>query len=252
MYKRQPQFYYYTGYGSPLIYARPLDLVAQRAGWSASDGLKGKRILDFGYGLIGHLRLLALRGADVTGMEVEPMLRALYSEPGDTGRIDGGEGTSGNLRVLHGRWPAEEFVTTAAAEGGSYDLIISKNVLKRGYIHPARKVDERQLVKLGVDDETFVAKLHGALKPGGYAMIYNISPAQNAEDSGKPYLPHADGECPFPRDMLEKAGLEVLEFDRPDTSTVLDVWIAMEIEPGKPRDELAKNLFAWYTLVRRK
>lgn len=196
-----PQFYYYTGYGSPLIYARPLDVIAETAGWAGADGFKGKRVLDFGYGLIGHLRLLALRGADVTGIEVEPVLRALYSEPGDTGEIDGGERMRGRLRVLDGRWPADEKLAAEVREGGGYDLIISKNVLKRGYIHPAREVDERYLVKLGVDDEAFVRAMHEALKPGGYAMIYNISPAQNPGD--KSYLPHADGRCPFSRELFE-------------------------------------------------
>jgi SAM-dependent methyltransferase len=253
--KCDPLFYYYTGYGSPLIYARPLDLIAAKAGWAGADGFKGKRVLDFGYGLIGHLRLLALRGADVTGIEVEPVLRALYSEPGDTGEIDGGDGFKGRLRVLTGRWPAEEAIAREVSAGGSgggggYDLIISKNVLKRGYIHPAREVDEKFLVKLGVDDETFVAKMHEALKPGGYAIIYNISPAQAPAD--KPYLPHADGQCPFPREMFEKAGFEVLEYDHVDTDAILDVWMALGINNNQTREEQAKDLFAWYTVVRRK
>jgi SAM-dependent methyltransferase len=246
----EPVFYYYTGYGSPLIYARPLDIVAEKAGWTGNDGFKGKRVLDFGYGLIGHLRLLAMRGADVTGIEVEPMLRALYAEPGDVGEIEGVDGLKGKLRVLDGRWPAEEKIAAAVKEGGSYDLIISKNTLKRGYIHPAREVDEKFLVKLGVEDEAFVKAMHGALKPGGYAIIYNISPAQNPDD--KPYLPHADGQCPFPRAMLEKAGFEVIEFDRVDEAAVLDVWMALGIDGGKSREELGKELFAWSTVVRRK
>jgi len=47
----------------------------------------GKRILDFGYGTVGHLRLLASLGADMVGVEVDPLLRALYSAPGDQGAI---------------------------------------------------------------------------------------------------------------------------------------------------------------------
>lgn len=249
-----PMFYYYTGYGSPLIYARPLDLIADRAGWRSADGFKDKRILDFGYGLIGHMRLLAMRGADVTGIEVSPQLRALYSQPGDTGEIKGpeGSGLTGHLRALHGFWPGEEGVTAMAGDG--YDLFISKNVLKRGYIHPPadRDADPRQLIKLGVDDPTFLREMHRILKPGGYALIYNISPAQNSKESGKPYLPYADGQFPFSREAAEKAGFEVLEFDADDQAGALDVWIALGIDQGKGREEMAKDLFAWWTLLRKK
>lgn len=253
-YPRPPMFYYYTGYGSPLIYVRPLDLIAERAGWGGADGFKGKKILDFGYGLIGHLRLLAMRGADVTGIEVSPVLRALYSEPGDTGEIKGveGSGVQGTLRLLHGFWPGEARVKEAAGEG--YDLFISKNVLKRGYIHPPkdREVDERQLIKLGVDDATFLKEMHRLLKPGGYALIYNISPAQNPKDGEKPYLPHADGEFPFGRAAAEQAGFEVIAFDQPDHEAVLDVWMALGINGELSREEQAKDLFAMWTLLRKK
>ena len=68
-------FYWNTKYGSPLAYARPLDLLA-RAGLQR---VSGKKILDFGYGTIGHLRLLAAQGAHVTGIDVDPLLPALYS-----------------------------------------------------------------------------------------------------------------------------------------------------------------------------
>lgn len=253
-YPRPPMFYYYTGYGSPLIYVRPLDLIAQREGWGGVDGFKGKKIVDFGYGLIGHLRLLAMRGADVTGIEVSPVLRALYSEPGDTGEIKGpeGSGVQGRLRLLHGFWPGEARVKADAGEG--YDLFISKNVLKRGYIHPPkdREVDERQLIKLGVDDATFLKEMHRVLKPGGYALIYNISPAQNPKDGDKPYLPHADGEFPFDRAAAEQAGFEVIAFDQPDHEAVLDVWMALGINGNLTREEQSKDVFALWTLLRRK
>ncbi len=248
-----PQFYYYTGYGSPLIYLRPLDLAAERAGWESADGFAGKRIIDFGYGLIGHLRLLAMLGADVSGTEVSPQLRALYSDPADTGEIAPASpgGPAGRLRVLHGFWPAN--AELAATVGDGYDLFISKNVLKRGYIHPdpAREVDSKYLIDLGVDDARFLAELHRILKPGGYVLIYNISPAQNPPDSGKPYLPHADGRCAFTRDQFETAGFDVIEHDRDDTDAALDIWVALGIGKGE-RSEVAKDLFATYTLARRK
>lgn len=239
----EPVFYYYTGYGSPLMYARPLDLVAQ----AGLGSFEGKRILDFGYGTVGHARLLALLGADFVGVEVEPVLRALYSLPGDQGEVVGAGGRRGRIRLLHGRYPAETEIAEAVGEG--YDLILSKNTLKRGYIHPEREVDERFLVKLGVDDETFLRKAYAALRPGGLMMIYNLYPAQNPPDQR--YLPHADGRCPFDRPLIEKLGFEVIRFDHDDQSAILDFWFALDLDEGKSREEVAKDLFAMYTLLRR-
>ncbi|MFN0131752.1 MAG: hypothetical protein ACKVW3_04345 [Phycisphaerales bacterium] len=234
-------FYYQTGYGTPIIYARPLELAAR-----AGDGtIRGKKVLDFGYGMIGQLRMLASLGCDVQGIEVEPLLRALYSQPMDTGEIACGDGTKGRLTLHHARWPGEK----ADVVGGGHDLFITKNVLKRGYIHPERPADERFLIKLGVPDDQFVRALHDTLKPGGIAIIYNISPAQNPDD--KPFLPHADPRCPFPRADLEKAGFEVVEYDADDSAFMRQMWPTLGLtKPGEEAD-LDKSLFARYTLLRR-
>ena len=47
--------YYTTKYGSPLAYSRPIDLLGQ----AGLQDVSGRKILDFGYGTVGHLRLLA-------------------------------------------------------------------------------------------------------------------------------------------------------------------------------------------------
>src|SRR5262245_19596620 len=52
------EFYYDTKYGSALAYCRALDL-------TGLEEASGKRILDIGYGTVGHLRLLATLGAEV-------------------------------------------------------------------------------------------------------------------------------------------------------------------------------------------
>ena len=52
--------YYDARNGSPLAYARPIDLLEM-------DLVKGRKILDFGFGAVGQLRLLAGLGADVVG-----------------------------------------------------------------------------------------------------------------------------------------------------------------------------------------
>ncbi len=139
-------FYYTTKYGSPLAYTRPLDLLGQ----SGLEDVSGRKVLDFGYGTVGHLRLLAGLGADVNAVDVDPLLRALYSAPEDQGLVKSRTGRDGRIRLIDGRFPADETVRTSV--GGNYDLIISKNTLKRGYVHPERPVEPRRLLNLGVED----------------------------------------------------------------------------------------------------
>ena len=229
-------FYYTTRYGTPVAFVRPLEILGQ-AGVQSADG---QRLLDFGFGSIGQLRALASVGAQVTGVEVDPLLQALYSQPGDTGAI----GRDGRLTLVFGRWPAEAAAVEQAGRG--FDLFISKNTLKRGYIHPERPVDPRRLVQLGVDDETFVRAVFEALKPGGSFLIYNLCPAPAPED--KPYIPWADGRCPFARELCESAGFEVAAFDVDDTPAARAMGAAL----GWGADmDLEADLFGTYTLLRR-
>ncbi|HET9480609.1 MAG TPA: hypothetical protein VFP98_02545 [Candidatus Polarisedimenticolia bacterium] len=62
-----------TRYGSPLAYARALEIVSD----SGMTDLSGRRVLDVGYGGIGHLRLMASLGAEFVGVEVDPLLALL-------------------------------------------------------------------------------------------------------------------------------------------------------------------------------
>lgn len=247
-----PRFYYHTGYGSPLIFVRALDILAtvDPVNWKPAS-MSSKRVIDFGCGTLGHLRLLASLGADATGIDVEPIFTALYSEPTDQGAVPADEGKSGNVRLLTGRWPAEQPIADAIRTHakGEYDLFISKNTLKRGYIHPARETDPARLVNLGVDDATFVKAVYDTLKPGGVFMIYNIAPAQAPDD--QPYLPHADGKCPFDRELLEKGGFEVVKYDEDDQRMIVEYWQALGINQGKPDEEMKKELFAWWTVCRK-
>ena len=230
-------FYYNTRYGSPLAYLRPLELLAEHG----VKGVSGRRVMDFGYGTIGHLMLLGYLGADVVGVEVDPTLRVLYAK--DQGKV----GKAGHLTLVDGQWPATEDVRKAA--GGGFDLILSKNTLKRGYIHPERPANPRMLVQLGVDDSTYVARLHDALKPGGYVLIYNLSPAPSKPD--KPYQPWSDGRCPFERGLLERAGFEVLAYDLDDGPAARALGHALGWDAGPRPMDLANDLFAHATLLRR-
>jgi SAM-dependent methyltransferase len=235
--------YYNTKYGSPLAYARPLEVLGQ-AGVADAAGLK---VLDFGYGTVGHLHLLASLGADVTGVDVDPMLSALYAAPGDQGRVAGRRGRPGHIRLIDGHFPADP--ATKEAVGVGYDLILSKNVLKSGYIHPSEPVDPRRRIDLGVDDATFVKVLHDTLKPGGRVLIYNLSPAPSPP--GQPYKPWADGRCPFARAAWEAAGFRVLAFDRDDSEAARALGRALGWGRGDDAMDLEHDLFATYTLVQR-
>jgi SAM-dependent methyltransferase len=234
-------FYYNTKDGSPLAYVRPLELLGQ----AGMGDVAGKRILDFGYGTVGHLRLLASLGAEVVGVDVDPLLPAFYSEPNDQGVVKGRHGRDGRITLVHGRFPADAAV--AKAVGTGYDLILSKNTLKNGYLHPAQPVDKRMLIDLGVTDAAFVRALYAALKPGGKVLIYNICPAPNPAD--KPYLPWADGRCPFPKALWEDAGFRVLVLDQEDSPAVRKLGQALGWDRGSQAMNLEKDLFAHYTLA---
>ncbi|MGZ3425677.1 MAG: hypothetical protein ACXVCV_03465, partial [Polyangia bacterium] len=189
---------------------------------------------------IGQLLMLASLGADIVGVDVDPLLRAMYADrDGTFGR--------GRVHTVLGRWPADP--TVRAAVGGRYDLFLSKNVLKRGYIHPSQPVDERKTIQLGVDDEAFLRAVFDALAPGGLMMIYNLAPAP--APPGKPYIPWADGRSPFPVELFERVGFRVVAFEVDDTVPARAMAHALGWDRGPEAMDLTNDLFAQYTLVAR-
>lgn len=238
------QFFYYTRYGTPVAFVRPLEILG-RAGVKSAAGL---RVVEFGFGTIGQLRALAALGADVTGIEVDPLLRAIYSEPGDTGAIPrcdaANPGPAGNLRLVFGAFPSEVAVTGAV--GGGYDVFVSKNTLKRGYIHPEQPVDPKLLVQLKVDDETYVRTMFDLLKPGGFALIYNLAPAPSKP--GEKYKHWADGRSPWPRELYERVGFAVIAYDMDDNAAARAMGGALG---WAEQMDLQADLFATYTLLRK-
>ena len=231
---------YYQRYSTPLAYARPLELLAAR-GFSP----RGRRLVDFGYGNVGQLKLLARLGADASGIEVDPLLPLLYKDENGPVR---GRSAEGRLRLLHGRFPTDAALVESL--GGGYDLFLSKNTLKRGYVHPEKPVPDRQRIDLGVSDEEYVRRVHTLLNPGGYFLIYNLAPAPAPE--GQPYIPWADGRSPFGEETLKAAGFEVLAFDQDDSPAARAMGHALGWDAGERPMDLQKDLFATYTLARKR
>jgi SAM-dependent methyltransferase len=229
---------FYSGrYGSPLAYARAFDL-AEKHGFAPKTGAK---VFDFGYGSIGHLRMLAQLGLHVTGVDVDPMLAQMY-------KTSSGAYAAGQVQLLNGRFPAEQSLVEKAGEG--YDLFLSKNTLKRGYIHPARQpASPRMVIDLGVSDEKFLEHAAKMLKPQGLIVIYNFCPPKAADD--KPYIPWADGESPFTKEQFAAAGFEILEFDVVDDAPARELGkrLGWDAQGGM---NLETGLFAWYTIARKK
>lgn len=222
--------YVYARIADPLGYARPLDVLA-----AAGFEPKGKKVLDFGYGNISQLLMLSKLGVEVHGVEIDSLI------PLATRAV------VGQVKLHHGFFASDAKLVKEL--GGGYDLFLSKNTLKRGYVHPAEPKDAKGQIDLGLDDARLLALVFGMLKPGGYFYIYNLAPAQ-----GQPYLPMADGRCPWSREQLQAAGFEVLAFDVDDAAKARQMGRLLEWDQGDESGltgDLEKSLFATYTLVRR-
>ncbi|HEU5319852.1 MAG TPA: hypothetical protein VFX28_03570, partial [Methylomirabilota bacterium] len=229
---------YYARYSTPLAYARPLEILA-------AEGFvpQGRRLVDFGYGNVGQLKLLALLGAHAAGIEVDPMLPLLYAA--ENGPVQARDRTQGHLQLLHGRFPTDAALVTELGTG--YDLFLSKNTLKRGYVHPEKPVPQRQRIDLGVSDAEYVRAVRRLLKPGGFLLIYNLSPAPAPPD--KPYIPWADGRSPFSAETLKAEGFDVLAFDRDDSAEARAMARVLGWDAGEQPMNLEKDLFGTYTLA---
>lgn len=233
--------FYITKYGSPLAYTRAVEILGD-AGLESFEGL---RVLDYGYGTVGHLRLMAQNGAQVVGVDPDPLLKALYSGDGDTGYVAREDGEPGRIDLHEGRWPSTAAMRDGVGEG--YDLFISKNTLKRGYVHPEREADPRHLLHMGVDDETFVKHLQRIVKPGGHVLIYNLCPPQAPDD--QPYIPWADGRSPFDKQLWIDHDFQVVAFDVDDSEAAREMGRALGWEDDeRPLDE---SLFGTYSLFRK-
>ncbi len=222
------EYFYTTRYGSPLSYTLPLDVLAA----AGLADVRGVKLLDYGYGYVSHLKMLSALGADAAGIDVDAVLPLLY-------------GADTSVHLYDGRFPEDAAVTAALGDG--YDLFLSKNVLKMGYVHPPKPTPVERTLNLKVTDDEYVQAVAKLLKPRGWALVYNIYPAQKPE-----YIPWAEGKTPFAREVWERAGFEVLDFDRDDTPHLKEVARSLGCDKGEDAIDLEHDLFATYTLVRKR
>lgn len=227
--------FYFTKYGTPIAYFR----VIEAAGLAGMKTLSGKKVLDIGYGTIGHLRMMASAGASVVGVDVDTFLQVLYPVS------EQGKFRAGKVRLIHGSWPGDKQIKTYVGDG--YDLITSKNTLKRGYIHPEGKAKREQLIDLGVTDAVYLKSVYDALKPGGLFIVYNLSPAQS-EDPEK-WIPWADGRCAFTKSQLATAGFDIERYDYSEDEIVAQM--AVIFGWARSEGEAIQNLFSHLTVCKK-
>ncbi len=235
--------YYQTIFGPPLAYARPLDLVATEGGM---DTLDGKKVLDFGYGQLGQVRLMAQCGADVVGADVSSLLAALYERESNV-EVTGSTGKTGSITLHQARWPAGPRAIDLVGEG--YDLFLARDVLRNGRMDPQAQLDPAHAVTLGVYPEYFLAQLNRILKPGALAMIYNTG--RYAPEDWADRALGADIRSPFTPEQWQAAGFDVIALDKDDDDAMRTLAYAVDMHKGDNGIDPEKHVFARYTLVRK-
>lgn len=238
--------YYETMYGSPLAYMRAIDLGAQNlAGDGEPFSLEGARVFDLGFGQLGQLRMLAQAGAHAVGADPDPILRAMYSRPGDMGPVEREDGPDGSVTLVHDLWPADDAARQRV--GAGFDLIIARNLIKRGYIDPPQETPTYTRVDFGVPDADFLRALHDALRPGGVLVVYTLG--GKYEPPGEHYSPSSDIANPWARDTWEAAGFEVLAHDQPEDQMARTVGDALGWDDRGM--DLEHGIFGVYSIYRR-
>jgi SAM-dependent methyltransferase len=228
-------FYYSTHYGSPVAYMRAVEI----AGVHGIASLNAARILDIGYGAIGGVRMMASAGAQVSAVDIDSLLPALYRDAADQGSVKGIDGRTGSIALFHGVYAGNTTLTKLI--GRNFNVIVSKNTMKRGFMKPT--ASRKAYVSFDASDEVLLDTIYDTLAPGGLLVIYNITGAPD------PAKPATDGRSPFSREQFVKANLNVLALDASDDAGVRAMGKALgwHVQMG----DLDKNLFASYTVVQR-
>jgi SAM-dependent methyltransferase len=236
-----PKRYYATNYGTPLAYA-PALLAAAKAG--GFDSFKYKKVLDFGYGQIGQLEMLARCGAEVFGVEADPIVHTLYQSTRVADGVVSEDGTKGSVHLELGQWFSDWRLRQRM--GGDFDVIMIRNVLKRGYVQPEEPMKGFDPIDIGGEPEDAVRAIYNALDDGGVAVVYNLGGGAWRRDDGT-YNAPADVRDPFGKDVWEDAGFEIVHFQANGSQLMREVGVA--IGWGTLEDLASYNVL--YTVVRK-
>lgn len=236
-----PDRYYATNYGSPIAYAPMLELAALHAG---IESFKGQRILDLGYGQLGQLEMLARCGAKVVGIEIDPVIDTLYRTTRLSDQVQAADGTRGRVRLLLGDWFNDWDLQRDAGPG--FDIILCRNVLKRGYVQPEEPMPGFDPIDVGGEPVDGALHIFHALNEGGIAVVYNLGAGYHRRDDGSYHAP-ADIRDPFGEDAWKEAGFEILAFEEEGSDLMREVGVRLG---WGTMDELA-DFNVLYTIVRR-
>lgn len=235
-----PGRYYATNYGSPIAYAGALACAAE----AGIESFRFKRILDIGYGQLGQLEMLARCGAEVDGVEVDPVVHVLYDTTRLANAVAAADGTKGSVSLHFGEWFADWRLREAMGQG--YDLILARNVLKHGYVQPEEPMEQFDPIDVGGSPEIGALALFDALRDGGVVVVYNLGGGPWRLDDGS-YNAQADVRDPFGRETWEAAGFEVLHFQTNGSQLMREVGVALEW--GSAEELESYNVL--YTVVRK-
>jgi hypothetical protein len=231
----EPVDYYSTFYGTPLVYARVLDLGSQ---YVPGFTIAGSKIMDLGYGQLGQLRLWAQMGADTVGVEVDPILTAIYDGCGAVGDVDDDPASSGSVTLVEGAWPNDK--SCREEVGGGYDLLVSRNLLKRGYVKPATR-NPAFPVPVGweMSDVEMLDHVFNLLHPGGLVIIESLGPKPD------PTKPWSDVSNPWSKQAWIDAGFEVLAHDEDESQYAREMGEALGWDQ---KMNLETDLFGVYSV----
>ena len=201
---------------------------------------------------IGHLRLLASLGADADGHRRGPAARrALRGRPATRAPITGPRRQAGRVTLVHGRWPARGR-RSCASVGGGYDLFISKNTLKNGYIHPAQPVESaharapgRRATRRSSGELCRIAQ---AGRPRAH-----LQPVPRAGAARQALHPVGRRPLPVHARAVGEAGFQVLDFRPRRLRRGARDGARARLGPRRPSAmDLEHDLFGHWTLAKRR
>jgi hypothetical protein len=193
------EYYYNTKYGSPLSYYRALDVLVQHGAKLAP----GARFLDFGYGYVGHLRLLATLGR--RDGRVYPRARC------STASLRSGP-MQGDVRGASASSTASSQDPKVAAPWAG---LRRRDLEERAEEGPYPRSRGRCSITWSrwVPRTRSLARFFDTVKPGGFFLICS-SARRRAPD--KPFVPWSDGRSPWAKEQYEAAGFKVVEINHDD------------------------------------